>query len=61
MVEEPKFTIIRQLGNAEIRRYNPIVVARAEGSEDPFSLLFDYISGSNVQKKKVSMTAPVNI
>ncbi|MBC7126629.1 MAG: heme-binding protein [Candidatus Methanosuratincola petrocarbonis] len=59
MVEEPKYALIKQLGNAEIRRYPPIVVARAEGTEDPFSLLFDYISGKNNQKKKVSMTVPV--
>lgn len=59
MVEEPKYTIVKQLGNVEIRRYPPIVVARAEGAEDPFSLLFEYISGKNVQRKKVSMTVPV--
>ncbi|MCQ8892473.1 MAG: heme-binding protein [Candidatus Methanosuratincola sp.] len=59
MVEEPKYKIIKKLGDVEIRRYPPIVVARAEGTEDPFSLLFAYISGKNRQKKKVSMTVPV--
>ncbi|RWX73707.1 MAG: hypothetical protein Metus_0486 [Candidatus Methanosuratincola subterraneus] len=59
MVEEPRYKIIKKLGDVEIRRYPPIVVARAEGTEDPFSLLFAYISGKNRQKKKVSMTVPV--
>ncbi len=59
MVEEPKYAVIKKSGEVEIRRYPPIILAKAEGAEDPFSLLFDYISGKNLQRKKVSMTAPV--
>ncbi|MEM2125202.1 MAG: heme-binding protein [Candidatus Methanosuratincola sp.] len=59
MVDEPKYTVVKKSGEIEIRRYPPIIVAKAEGAEDLFGLLFDYISGKNLQKKKVSMTAPV--
>ncbi|MDH7555504.1 MAG: SOUL family heme-binding protein [Candidatus Methanosuratincola sp.] len=60
MVEEPKYEVLKKVGDVEVRRYPPLVVATAIGdSEDPFSLLFSYISGKNRQRSKVPMTAPV--
>jgi hypothetical protein len=59
MVEKPNYDVVKKLNDVEIRRYENLIVAKVEGSEDNFDILFRYISGGNKQKAKVSMTAPV--
>ncbi len=65
-IEEPKYTIIEKNDTFEIRKYSPYLVAQTEvhGSFDEmgrkaFRVLFNYISGSNQQRSKIKMTAPV--
>lgn len=57
LVSEPPF---------EIRRYEPMVLARTvvdapydEATSEGFSRLFDYISGENRGAREIAMTAPV--
>jgi hypothetical protein len=60
MVQTIKYEIIKKLDEAEIRHYPRIIVAKVDNNElDSFGLLFRFISGANVQKKKVKMTSPV--
>lgn len=65
-IEEPKYTIIEKNDTYEIRQYAPYLVAQTEvqGTFDEmgrkaFRILFKYISGSNQQRSKIKMTAPV--
>ena len=61
-LEEPKYTIIKQTNDYEIRKYDDrLAVETLEGSGEnrAFSLLFKYISGANEQNSKVAMTIPV--
>jgi hypothetical protein len=58
MVEKPEYTVLEKLGEAEIRRYPPLILATATAGS-PFRLLFNYISGANRGSNKISMTAPV--
>ena len=60
MVQTIKYEIIKKLNETEIRHYPKIIVAKVDNNElDSFGLLFQFISGSNIQKKKVKMTSPV--
>jgi hypothetical protein len=60
MVEQIKYEVLETLGRVEIRRYPEIVVARVDGYTDGgFNILFRFISGANVKKTKIDMTAPV--
>jgi len=60
MVEQAKYIVVETVGRVEIRRYPEIVVARVEGYADGgFNILFRFISGANVKKTKIAMTAPV--
>ena len=74
-VEEPKFELLTQDGDYEVRRYNALIVAETtvEGDMDSatrqgFKLIADYIFGNNQTARpvggpqvseKISMTAPV--
>jgi len=65
-IEEPKYTIIEKNDTFEIREYDPYVVAQTQvtGEFDEmgataFRILFKYISGENLQRSKIKMTAPV--
>ena len=61
-LEEPKYTIIKQTNDYEIRKYGDrLAVETQEGSGEnrAFSLLFKYISGANELNSKVAMTIPV--
>ncbi|HUX78772.1 MAG TPA: heme-binding protein [Alphaproteobacteria bacterium] len=65
-VKEPKFKVIKSHNNLEIREYPPVIVAqvivkgeRKKAISAGFRVLAAYIFGSNVQQKKISMTAPV--
>jgi effector-binding domain-containing protein len=60
MVETIKYTVIQKIGKIEIRQYPKIVVAYVEDpNTDAFGLLYNFITGANVQKEKVKMTTPV--
>ncbi len=65
-IEEPDYTIVQDLGDVEVRRYSPYVVAEVE-VEGPaekagnvaFPILAGYIFGKNKGARKLAMTAPV--
>ncbi|NIP34260.1 MAG: heme-binding protein, partial [Thermoplasmata archaeon] len=60
MVKKAKYTVVRELGRVEIRRYEPMVIAKvASYRGSGFGLLFRYITGENREASKVAMTAPV--
>lgn len=66
-IEEAPYTVIEEDGKFQLRQYAPQIVAETilQGDFDEvgnmgFRLLFDYISGNNTKKKKISMTAPVS-
>jgi hypothetical protein len=61
MVKEVLYEVVLKAGDLEIRRYPSMMIARVTGmsDNDAFSVLFNYIQGSNRSKKKVPMTAPV--
>jgi effector-binding domain-containing protein len=65
-VEQPKYRVISEQGNIQIREYNPVIVAevqvqgeREEAISQGFRLLADYIFGNNKVKQDIAMTAPV--
>ncbi|HXH31952.1 MAG TPA: heme-binding protein [Bacteriovoracaceae bacterium] len=64
--EELPYSVLRKIGNLEIRHYPPFTLARVEqtGSfeetrDSGFRLLADFIFGENSETKKTSMTTPV--
>ena len=60
MVETAKYDVIRKDDSFEIRRYHEMLVAQVDQSLYPgFNTLFQYISGNNKAKSKISMTSPV--
>lgn len=66
-LERPKYRVVEQEGNFELRQYEPYLVAETmvEGDFDAvgnegFRRLFDYISGKNRKQQSISMTAPVS-
>lgn len=66
-LERPKYRVVEQEGNFELRQYEPYLVAETivEGDFDTvgnegFRRLFDYISGKNRKQQSISMTAPVS-
>ena len=63
---EPAFDITRRLGEIEIRRYAPYVVAEVtingpaeEAGNRAFPILAAYIFGKNKGQRQLEMTAPV--
>ena len=60
-LEEPKFEVIAEFDDVEIRRYEPYVVAEVDVANDRsgFRKLAGYIFGGNDQGEKMAMTAPV--
>jgi len=60
MVAQAKYEVLREINNIEIRRYPSLVIARVDGYGDGgFNLLYNFITGNNLQKSKIAMTAPV--
>ena len=61
MVEKATYYMVKKLGDIEIRRYPPILLAVVKGYEGDsgFNLLFNYISGNNSSQQKIPMTATV--
>lgn len=64
--EEAGYTVIREDGRFELRQYDELVVVETsvnagfdEAGEIAFGRLFAYISGDNVARSKIPMTAPV--
>ena len=65
-IEEPKYEVIRQLENVELRRYAPYVVAEVvlevtaeDAGSRAFPILAGYIFGKNKGARAFAMTAPV--
>ncbi len=70
--EEPDYTVLSQIDNFELRRYDEQLVAQTwvtgdqdAASREGFKILADYIFGNNTapsgESSKVSMTAPVTM
>jgi len=61
MVKLQPYTLIKQMGEIEIRDYPKTTLATVSGLEDTeaFGHLFDYIEGHNETRAHVPMTAPV--
>lgn len=64
--EEPEYQVLERNGDFELRQYKPYIVAETlvEGDfqdvgNEGFRRLFDYISGKNLKKQSIPMTAPV--
>jgi hypothetical protein len=64
--EQPRYVVEEKLGDFEIRRYEPYLVAETEVEADQasagnegFRRLAGYIFGGNKGAKKIAMTAPV--
>ena len=64
--EEPRYEVIRQFDNVELRQYAPYVVAEVvldataeDAGSRAFPILAGYIFGKNKGDKKFAMTAPV--
>jgi hypothetical protein len=66
MTQRQEFTVLRTIGNFEIREYKPCVIAEVKvsaqysiASSSAFGSLFRYISKGNKALEKIAMTAPV--
>ena len=66
MTKQQAYDVERQIGNYELRRYHPCVVAEVtvagqfeKAGNAGFRPLVNYISGANHGSRKVAMTAPV--
>ncbi len=61
--ETVPYTVVAHIGDTELRRYPPTVLAEtvAEDEHEAFRRLFRYISGANEASDDISMTAPVNV
>jgi hypothetical protein len=65
-VEEAAYSVIVKEANIELRDYDPMVIVETTIDDDfdtagnkAFRRLFAYISGNNVAKSEIAMTAPV--
>lgn len=65
-IEQPEYTVVRQDGAFELRRYAPYLLAETEvesgfmeAGNVAFGRLFRYISGDNTARVEIAMTAPV--
>lgn len=64
--EEPKYSVISQFDNIEIRQYPPVISAEVEvagnrdkAANEAFRILAGYIFGKNISRVKIAMTVPV--
>jgi len=64
--EEAKYELIHQEGDFQVRQYAPHIVAETlvdsdfeDAGSQAFQRLFKYISGNNMAKQNIDMTAPV--
>lgn len=63
IIETAEYKILKKDGHIEIRAYETLITAAVKDG-DPirdrgFSTIFNYISGDNAKKEKISMTTPV--
>jgi hypothetical protein len=65
-VEEPRYDVVRRIGDVEIRAYDPTVLAVTDvegpfdrAQSEAFRRLAGYIFGGNRQRQSIAMTAPV--
>ncbi len=65
-IEEPDYTVERQIDTVELRQYAPYVVAEVvlatsagDAGSQAFPILAGYIFGKNKAQTKFAMTAPV--
>jgi hypothetical protein len=65
-LEQPTFDLVDEIGDLQIRRYEPYVVARtlidsgfSEAGNQGFKRLAGYIFSGNDADRKIAMTAPV--
>ena len=66
-VEEPTYTLVRQAGGVELRRYAPVVravtvvenVTWDRAMNEGFRRLAGYIFGGNTKQQSIAMTSPV--
>ena len=65
--EQPKYEIVKIYDGFELRRYAPYIVAETvvtgkfdDAGNKAFRILFRYISGDNLKKTEIPMTAPGN-
>lgn len=66
-IEEPKFELLHESGDIQIRKYQPTIVAETvvsgsfyDAPNEGFRRLAGYIFGKNKSKNKIAMTAPVS-
>ena len=63
MIQEPKYTLIKQENAFELRHYQSYTLVEAKDSDlrgyRGFQIAFDFIQGENDRNQKISMTAPV--
>lgn len=64
LYETIKYQVIESQGSCEIREYDDILLASTKSSmnafmDSGFGDVFNYISGNNKEKTKISMTTPV--
>ena len=66
MTEKQQFTLVRDYGDFELRSYPAHVLMQVEVEGDfmragniGFGPLISYISGNNLERQKIAMTAPV--
>lgn len=64
LFETIKYKVLSKDKNIEIREYEDILLASTktilnENQDSGFNNVFDYISGKNQEKTKISMTTPV--
>jgi len=61
MVETASYAEVGRIDGVEIRLYSGLILATVSGDAgvQPFRILFDYISGNNSGRRKISMTTPV--
>jgi hypothetical protein len=59
----PTYSVLATKPEYEVRRYDPYIIAEtpmaSESGPSGFNELFQYISGNNAGRSKLSMTAPV--
>ena len=67
-IDQPKYTVLQQNKNYEIRQYDSYIIAQTQVQGDyrqaaslGFRILADYIFGNNTKQSSVQMTAPVGI
>ena len=65
-VEEPRYKVVRQFDDLEVRQYDPYLVATtkvkgpfSEAQNAGFRILANYIFGGNTTETSIAMTAPV--